>query len=121
MIDFAGKVAWIAGAARPPGIGAATAVQLARLGADIACVDVVTSDPAPEQSHRVAQASLDAVADAVRAEGRRAVTFGVDLTKPEAVADSVAATVTELGRIDVCCNLSGGTGPGLGTAPLVDL
>jgi NAD(P)-dependent dehydrogenase (short-subunit alcohol dehydrogenase family) len=121
LIDFTGKVAWVAGAARPPGIGAATAVQLARLGADVACVDVVATDPSSEQSYAVSQAALDAVADAVRAEGRQAMAIGADLTDPEAVESSVAATVAELGRIDVCCNLSGGTGPSLGNANLVDL
>jgi 3-oxoacyl-[acyl-carrier protein] reductase len=121
VIDFAGKVAWVAGAARAPGIGAATAVQLARLGADVACIDVVTADPSPDQSYAVSQAALDAVAESVRAEGRQAMSVGIDLTDPEAVAVSVAATVEALGRIDVCCNLSGGTGPGLGTAQLVEL
>lgn len=121
MIDFTGKVAWVAGAARPPGIGAATAVQLARLGADVACVDVVTKSPAADQSYRVSRAALEAVAEAVEAEGRRAVAFGIDLTDADAVADSVGDTVRELGRVDVCCNLSGGTGPDLGNGRLVEL
>jgi len=121
VIDFMGKVAWIAGAARPPGIGRAAAIQMARLGADIVCVDVVASDPSPEQAYEVSQAALDAVADAVRAEGRRAIVHAIDLTDVSAVEQSVATTVAELGRIDVCCNLSGGTGPNLGNGPLIAL
>ena len=119
--DFTGAVAWVAGAARPPGIGRATAIQLAALGADVACVDVVDAAPAPDQSYRVTSAMLRETADAVRAHGRRAVELAVDLTDPEAVVACVAEAVDALGPIDVCCNLSGGTGPALGTGPLLEV
>lgn len=121
MIGFAGKVAWVAGAARPPGIGRATAVQLARLGADVACVDVVKDTPDAEQSYEVSRDALEATAAAVEAEGRRATVLAVDLADPRAVESSVRDTIEQLGRLDVCCNLSGGTGPHLGNAPLIDL
>jgi NAD(P)-dependent dehydrogenase (short-subunit alcohol dehydrogenase family) len=42
---FAGKVAVVAGCARPPGIGYATALRLARGGASVACVDAVGTMP----------------------------------------------------------------------------
>ena len=121
LIDFGGKVAWVAGAARPPGIGRATAIGLARLGADVACVDMVDASAGPKQSFRVTQAALEATADAVRAEGRRALVLPVDVTDAAAVEASVATTISDLGRLDVGCNLSGGTGPALGNGPLVDL
>lgn len=123
MNDFTGKVAWIAGAARPPGIGRATAVQLARLGADVACVDVVDEQAAsdPNQAYAVTAAALEATAEAVRAEGRRALVLPVDLTDERAVDESVATTVRELGRLDIGANLSGGTGPALGNGPLISL
>jgi NAD(P)-dependent dehydrogenase (short-subunit alcohol dehydrogenase family) len=121
FVDFTGKVAWVAGAARPPGIGRATAIGLARLGADVACVDIVDDAPGSEQSFRVTQAALEATAEAVRAEGRRALVLPVDVTDADAVEASVATTITELGRLDVGCNLSGGTGPALGNGRLVDL
>src|ERR1019366_5083260 len=41
---FAGKVAVVAGCARPPGIGHATALRLARAGASVVCADAV-GDP----------------------------------------------------------------------------
>ncbi|MEX2255380.1 MAG: SDR family oxidoreductase, partial [Acidimicrobiia bacterium] len=119
--DLAGTVAWVAGAARPPGIGRATAIQLARLGADIACVDVVDDMAAPEQSYRVPRAALEETAAAVRAEGRRALVLPVELADPEAVDAAVTATVDALGRVDISCNLSGGTGPALGTSTLLDV
>lgn len=121
MTDFAGRVAWVAGAARRPGIGRAAAVELARRGADVACVDVVTDIPTAEESYRVSRAALDATAAAVVAEGRRALTIPVELTDPIAVEESVAATIAAFGRVDVCCNLSGGTGPKLGNGSLVGL
>jgi len=37
------------------------------------------------------------------------------------VDDSVTATIDAFGRVDVCCNLSGGTGPHLGNGSLVGL
>jgi NAD(P)-dependent dehydrogenase (short-subunit alcohol dehydrogenase family) len=97
-------------------------VLLARGGADIACVDVVGPDAAdPEQAYEVTQAALDATADAVRAEGGRAIALAIDLTDTAAVESSVAATVAAFGRLDICCNLSGGTGPRLGNGRLVDV
>jgi NAD(P)-dependent dehydrogenase (short-subunit alcohol dehydrogenase family) len=121
VTDLAGRVAWIAGAARRPGIGRATAVQLARRGADVVCVDVVSDASADDESYRVSRAALDATAAAVVAEGRRALTLPVELTDPGAVDESVAATIDAFGRVDVCCNLSGGTGPNLGNGSLVGL
>jgi len=119
--DFEGTVAWVAGAARRPGIGRAAAVQLARRGADVACVDVVTPTPVEDLSYRVSREALDATAAAVEATGRRVLTQAVELTDPDAVEDSVSATVDAFGRIDVCCNLSGGTGPDLGNGSLLTL
>jgi NAD(P)-dependent dehydrogenase (short-subunit alcohol dehydrogenase family) len=119
VISFEGQVAWVAGAARPPGIGRAVAIQLARLGADVACVDVVDDEAPPEQSYRVPRSALEEVAEAVRAEGRRALVHAVELTDSKAVEQSVVDATEELGRVDVSCNLSGGTGPDLGTGGLV--
>ena len=121
MTDFAGQVAWVAGAARRPGIGRAAAVQLARRGANVACVDVVTPTPDVADSYRVNHDALDATAAAVETEGRRALSLAVELTDPEAVEASVAETVEAFGRVDVCCNLSGGTGPHLGNGSLLRL
>ena len=121
MIDFEGKVAWVAGAARRPGIGAAVARLLARHGADVACVDVVVPSPTEADTYEVGQAALDAVVTEVEAEGRRAIGLAVDLTDPDRVGESVARTVEAFGRVDLCANLSGGTGPRLGTGPILDL
>jgi NAD(P)-dependent dehydrogenase (short-subunit alcohol dehydrogenase family) len=121
MIDFTGKVAWVAGAARRPGVGAAVARLLARHGADVACVDVVVDRPREADTYEADRGALADVVAAVEAEGRRALGLVVDLTDPDRVAESVARTVDTFGRVDCCANVSGGTGPRFGTAPLLDV
>ena len=90
------RVAVITGASR--GIGAACARELAAAGADV----VLTS--------RTAEA-LEAVADEVRALGRRAVVVPGDVNDLDHLATVVDAGVAELGRIDVVVNNAGGTMP----------
>jgi meso-butanediol dehydrogenase/(S,S)-butanediol dehydrogenase/diacetyl reductase len=121
MMDFEGKVAWVSGAARKPGMGAAVARILARHGADVACVDVVVPEPTAADTYEASPEGLAAVVAAVEAEGRRALGLAIDPTDPDEVAASVARTVETLGRVDLCANLSGGTGPRFGTGPLLDV
>lgn len=90
------QVAIVTGAGR--GIGAATAVALAEMGAD-----VVISSRTPEQLHEVA--------GAVEAAGRRAVTVAADLSDLDAVAGLAGAATDAFGRIDIVVNNVGGTMP----------
>ena len=91
-----GKVAIVTGAGR--GIGAETARTYADAGAD-----VVLAARTKEQ--------LDAVADDVRALGRRALVIPCDVNENEAVEDIVAQAMNEFGRIDVVVNNAGGSMP----------
>jgi 7-alpha-hydroxysteroid dehydrogenase len=88
-----GRVAVVTGSGR--GIGRAIALALADAGADV----VLTARRAPE---------VAAVAEEVRARGRRALEVPGDLRgdTPERLA---AAAVAELGRLDVWLNNAGGT------------
>lgn len=52
-------------------------------------------------------ATLDAVAEQIRAAGGHALTAVVDALDPEAVADHAAAVVAESGRIDIMLNAVG--------------
>jgi NAD(P)-dependent dehydrogenase (short-subunit alcohol dehydrogenase family) len=126
MRGIEGKVAFLTGAACPPEIGRAVARRLAESGADVACVDRVAEPGSgevgglPDSACTTAEA-LAAVADEVRAAGRRAIVVDADVADRAQVDAAVARTVAELGRIDLAVNVQGGLGPTLGWAPLADL
>lgn len=87
------KVSLITGGTR--GIGAATAIQLARLGSDVA----------------INGRHLDGEANAVKAKidalGRRCVLVAGDMAIPDQVTQCVRETVTQLGRVDVLVHAAG--------------
>lgn len=86
-----GLVALVTGAGR--GIGAAISRELAHREASVALVDLMHVDQA------------EAVAEGIRATGRRAVALRADVTRFDEAEASVAATVRELGRLDLLvCN-----------------
>ncbi len=90
-LGMAGQVALVTGAGR--GIGAAIAREFAREGCDVALVDLG------------ALAGAESIAGELRHSGRRAVALGADVTSMEAAENSVAATIRELGRLDILvCN-----------------
>src|SRR5690606_20239796 len=119
--DLGGKVAFVTGVARPPGIGRAVALRLAQDGSDVVCVEAPPAGDPTTDSDAVEPGALASVAEEVRALGRRAVAIEADLGDEDAIRAAVAHAVDELGGIDVCCHLGGGTGPSLGTAALVEL
>lgn len=85
-----GKVALVTGGSR--GIGAATAVRLAREGADVAVTYVRGKEDA------------DDVVRAVEALGRRGVALRADSAEPEEAAGAVRRAAEELGGLDVLVN-----------------
>ncbi len=91
-----GQAAIVTGAGR--GIGAATAVALAQMGAD-----VVLSARTAEQ--------LSEVAGTIEGLGRRAVAVEADLSDLDAVPGLAQAAVDAFGRIDIVVNNVGGTAP----------
>ncbi|KUM78441.1 SDR family oxidoreductase [Streptomyces curacoi] len=85
-----GKVALVTGGSR--GIGAATALRLAREGADVAVTYLNGKDAAEE------------VVRAVQALGRRAVALRADAGDAEEAAGAVGLTAEALGGLDVLVN-----------------
>ncbi len=87
-----GKVALVTGSGQ--GIGRGIALRLADDGADIAIVDLK-------------EEKMKAVADEVRAKGRKATTFKADVTKQQDVFAAVDHAEKELGGFDVMVNNAG--------------
>jgi NAD(P)-dependent dehydrogenase (short-subunit alcohol dehydrogenase family) len=118
---FAGKIALVTGAARPPGLGRATALRLAAEGADVVCVDAPPGGDAGLDSDAVAPGALDRLVETIEAGGRRAFAVEADLGAAGQAEAVVNEAVERFGRLDVCCHLGGGTGPRLATGPLLDI
>lgn len=94
--EFAGKVAFITGAAS--GIGREAALKFAAAGAAVAVADV----SAAEGQETVA---------AIAAAGGRAKFFPCDVTDPKQAQAAVEGTVREFGRLDYAFNNAGIFGP----------
>lgn len=90
--DMTGRVALVTGAAS--GVGRATALELARNGADLCLVDLNA-------------AALEEAAAEARAIGVKVLVHATDLSKREASAAAVAAAVDTFGRLDALCNIAG--------------
>jgi len=90
--DMKGKAALVTGAAA--GLGRASALLLARAGADICVVDVNA-------------AGLEETAKQLRELGVRAHVCAVDLAVRENCVAVVGAAVAAFGRLDALCNVAG--------------
>jgi NAD(P)-dependent dehydrogenase (short-subunit alcohol dehydrogenase family) len=89
MIDLGGKVAIVTGSAS--GIGAASAAQLARLGAAVVLADINGAG------------ARDRVAE-LTADGALAVAVETDVCDPVQVEHAVATALSEFGRLDILHN-----------------
>jgi NAD(P)-dependent dehydrogenase (short-subunit alcohol dehydrogenase family) len=118
---FAGKVALVTGAARPRGIGRATALRLAEGGADVACLDIARPY-ADAPGHATATVDdLESIVAEVEAMGRRAVAVRADVADEREVDAAVATAADALGTIQLVANVAGGSGMGFGIGPLLSV
>jgi NAD(P)-dependent dehydrogenase (short-subunit alcohol dehydrogenase family) len=93
-----GKVSLITGGTS--GIGAASALELARLGSDIAIVG------------RKLDGRAEAVKKKIESLGRRCFLLAADLSVPEEVVRSVNEAAARMGSVDVMVHAAGGAVPG---------
>jgi NAD(P)-dependent dehydrogenase (short-subunit alcohol dehydrogenase family) len=105
-LDLSGKVAVITGAGS--GIGRATALRIASLGARVHVTDLNAG-------------AASGVAEEITSAGKSAVAHRVDVTEPEAVAALADAVFADDGAVDVLHNNAGiGHGGGVEDTPLED-
>ena len=91
-MELAHRVAIVTGAGR--GIGRATALELARMGADIVVAEL----------DRV---TADRTAGEVKGLGRRVLVVPTDVTSRAALATMVERTLGDMGRLDILVNNAG--------------
>jgi 3-oxoacyl-[acyl-carrier protein] reductase len=91
--DLTNRVALVTGASR--GIGRAVAFALAEIGADVAV------------NYRERAADAQAVADAIRSTGRRALAVAADVSDGTEVAKMLHSIEAALGPVDVLVNNAG--------------
>lgn len=97
-MQLSGKACLITGGTK--GIGAATAIELARCGADVAIVG------------RNDDAEAAEVRRAVAALGRRCIMIVADVGQPAEAARCVQQAAKQLGSVDVLVHSAGGPVPG---------
>lgn len=109
-MELDGQVALVTGANH--GIGAATAVALARLGADVLVTYLRVDppeDPGLPSAYRTERAKdADAVGEAVKETGRRCVAVEADLADPATPSRLFDTAEAELGPISILVNNASG-------------
>src|SRR5262245_62170038 len=97
-----GKVAIVTGAVRFRGIGRATAVALAGMGADVA-VTGTGRDPArfPEDEKQAGWRDIESTAEQVRQLGKRCLPIVADVSASADIQRAVSAILREFGRVDI--------------------
>ncbi|MEH7106800.1 3-oxoacyl-[acyl-carrier-protein] reductase [Bacillus sp. JJ1764] len=92
-MNLDGKIALVTGASR--GIGREIALELARLGANVAV------------NYSGSEAKANEVVDEIKAMGKEAFAVKCNVAEAEEVAEMVKATIDQFGRLDILVNNAG--------------
>jgi len=101
-MSLQGKVAIVTGAAR--GLGRAYALRLARLGADVAVLDIDLDGAAKFGE----QLGAPSVAEELKAHGVQGFGLQVDVADRDAARKAIEAVQNKLGPVDILVNNAGG-------------
>lgn len=110
MNSLKGKVAFITGAAAKRGMGHATALRLAREGADV----VITDKFAAPVSHFPGDegwGGLKAIVAEIEAMGRKAMATTMDISVSQEIEATVAEALKKFGKIDILVHAAAIRGP----------
>lgn len=119
MGELDGKVAIVTGVGRPRGIGRACALKFAAMGADVVISDICRKYEGDLAFYHLGDwEQLQKVVDDIKALGRRALAFKVDVTRKDEIEGMVAGTVKEFGKIDILLN---NAGSGVGVGPILTI
>ena len=114
MGQLDGKVAVVTGVGRPLGIGRASALKLAEMGADVMISDLCRKYEGDLEFYNLGQwEQLEKAAGEIEEMGRKGRAFKVDVTIRSEIEEMVSAVVDEFGHIDILVN-NAGTGVGVG-------
>ncbi|MFC6719887.1 mycofactocin-coupled SDR family oxidoreductase [Natrialbaceae archaeon GCM10025810] len=102
--DFGGQVAFVTGAAH--GQGASHAVEYARHGADVVCVDIGENKDTVEYDLGTID-ELEETAGEVREQGQNALMIRADVSVEAEIETAVEEAVDEFGKIDILANNAG--------------
>jgi 3-oxoacyl-[acyl-carrier protein] reductase/meso-butanediol dehydrogenase/(S,S)-butanediol dehydrogenase/diacetyl reductase len=103
--ELNGKVAIVTGAGRLRGIGRASAVALAEMGADVVITGTGRDpDNYPEDEKSIGWKDIESTAEQIRNKGSKAKTIIMDISKEEDVDRMIQETIDEFGRIDILVN-----------------
>ena len=105
MAGLEGKVALVTGAGGMRGVGRATALKLAGLGADVALTDLQREvEDLPLAEIRLGWKSIDTVGEEISGLGRRSFPVYCDLGHSDQIEAMVDQVVGHFGHIDILVN-----------------